>query len=140
MAASVWKGTISFRLVSIPIRLYAAARSKHTALHQIHNECNTRLKQPLFCPTCNRQVERSEVVKGYEYEPGHYALITGDEIKAITPPSGKMMEILTFLKEGDVDPVYFDSSFVALPDAHADKPYHLLLKALEDTKKMGCQK
>jgi DNA end-binding protein Ku len=140
MAASVWKGMISFGLVSIPIRLYVAARSKRTFLHQIHKECNTRLKQPLFCPTCNRIVERSEVVKGYEYETGQYVLIDGDEIKKITPPSGKTMEIITFLNRDDVDPIYFDSSFVAMPEAHAEKPYRLLLKALEDTKKMGVAK
>jgi len=140
MASSVWKGMISFGLVSIPIRLYAAARTKRTYLHQIHKECNTRLKQPLFCPHCNRMVERSEVIKGYEYETGQYVLIDGDEIKKITPPSGKTMEIIAFLEEGAVDPIYFDSSFVAMPEPHAEKPYLLLLKALDDTKKMGAAK
>jgi DNA end-binding protein Ku len=140
MASAVWKGMISFGLVSIPIRLYVAAREKRTYLHQIHKKCHTRLKQPLFCPHCNRIVERSEVIKGYEYEAGEYVLIDDDEIKKITPPSGKIMEILTFLEQSDVDPIYFDSSFVALPEAHAEKPYRLLLKALEDTKKMGVAK
>jgi len=140
MASPVWKGTISFGLVSIPIRLYAAARTKRTYLHQIHKECNTRLKQPLFCPTCNRIVERSEVIKGYEYETGKYVLIDGDEIKNITPPSGKTMEILAFLDRDAVDPIYFDSSFFAMPDAQSEKPYRLLLKAIEDTGKMGLAK
>jgi DNA end-binding protein Ku len=76
MAASVWKGAISFGLLSIPIRLYPAARSEHIKLHQIHKKCHTRLRQPLFCPTCHRIVDRSEVVKGYEYEKGHYVLLT----------------------------------------------------------------
>jgi DNA end-binding protein Ku len=140
MAASVWKGMISFGLVTIPIRLYAAARTKRTYLHQIHNACNTRLKQPLYCPTCERMVDRSEVIKGYEYETGQYVLVDGEEIKKITPPSGRTMEIITFLEQSDVDPIYFDSSFVALPEAHAEKPYLLLLKALQDTKKMGVAK
>ena len=140
MASSVWRGMISFGLVSIPIRLFAAARTKRTYLHQIHRECHTRLKQPLFCPHCKRMVDRSEVIKGYEYETGQYVLIDSDEIKKITPASGKTMEILTFLDQGDVDPIYFDSSFVALPEAHAEKPYRLLLRALEDTKKMGVAK
>jgi DNA end-binding protein Ku len=140
MAASVWKGMISFGLVSIPIRLYTAARTKRTYLHQIHDKCNTRLKQPLYCPTCDRLVDRSEVIKGYEYETGQYVLVDGDEIKKITPPSGKTMEIVTFLKENEVDPIYFDSSYFALPEQHAEKPYALLLKALEDTKKVGVAK
>ncbi|MFI5072085.1 MAG: Ku protein, partial [Terriglobales bacterium] len=113
---------------------------KRTYLHQIHKECNTRLKQPLYCPTCDRMVDRSEVIKGYEYETGQYVLIDGDEIKKITPQSGKTMEIIAFLDLNAVDPIYFDSSFVALPDAHSEKPYRLLLKALEDTKKMGVAK
>lgn len=140
MATSVWKGTLSFGLVSIPIRLFAAARAKRTYLHQIHKACHTRLKQPLYCPTCDRMVERSEVIKGYEYETGQYVLIDGDEIKKITPPSGKVMEIIAFLDADSVDPIYFDSSFLALPDAHSEKPYRLLLQALEDTKKMGLAK
>jgi len=140
MAASVWKGMISFGLVSIPIRLYTAARTKRTYLHQIHDKCNTRLKQPLYCPTCDRLVDRSEVIKGYEYETGQYVMVDGDEIKKITPPSGKTMEIITFLKENEVDPIYFDSSYFALPEQHAEKPYALLLKALEDTKKVGVAK
>lgn len=140
MASSVWKGMISFGLVSIPIRMFAAARAKRTYLHQIHDKCNTRLKQPLFCPTCDRMVDRSEVIKGFEYETGQYVLVGADELKKITPPSGKTMEIVTFLKENEVDPIYFDSSFFALPEQHAEKPYALLLKALEDTKKVGVAK
>src|ERR1700676_2373947 len=110
MASSVWKGMLSFGLVSIPIRLFAAARMKRISLHQIHKVCNTRLKQPLFCPHCDRIVDRSEVIKGYEYEPGQYVLVEGDEIRKITPASGQTMEILAFLKADEVDPVYFDSS------------------------------
>jgi DNA end-binding protein Ku len=126
--------------VSIPIRLFVAARSKRTYLHQIHDRCNTRLKQPLYCPTCDRMVDRSEVIKGYEYETGQYVLVGADELKKITPPSGKTMEILTFLKESEIDPIYFDSSYFALPEQHAEKPYALLLKALEDTKKVAVAK
>lgn len=75
MASSVWKGSITFGLISIPIRLYAAARSSRIALHQLHRKCSTRLRQSLFCATCNRIVERSEVVKGYETDEGNYVLI-----------------------------------------------------------------
>src|ERR1700692_3561252 len=129
MASSVWRGTISFGLVSIPIRLYTAARSKRTFLHQIHNACNTRLKQPLYCPTCERIVDRSEVVKGYEYEKGKYVLVESEDIKKITPASAKTMEILAFVKTDQVDPIYFESSFLSVPDEEGRKGYHLLVKA-----------
>lgn len=140
MASSVWKGILTFGLVSIPIRLYVAARSKRTYLHQLHKECHTRLKQPLFCPTCNRFVERNEVIKGYEYETGQYVLVEGDEIKKITPASGRTMEILAFVKSDQVDPIYFDSSFLSVPEGEGQKGYRLLCKALEDKGMMGVAK
>ena len=140
MATTVWKGMLTFGLVSIPIRLYAAARTKHTAFHQLHKDCHTRIKQPLFCPQCNRFVNRSEVVKGYEYEKDQYVLVEEEEIKKITPASGKTMELLTFVNENKVDPIYFDSSYLAVPDAQAAKAYRLLVKVLADTKKVGIAK
>ena len=140
MASSVWKGMLTFGLVSIPIKLYVAARSKRIALHQLHKECHTRLKQPLFCPHCNRFVDRSEVVKGYEYEKGKYVVIDPDEIKKITPASGHNMEILAFVKDTEVDPLYFESSFLSVPDSEGNKGYRLLVKALEDTKMVGIAK
>ena len=72
MATAVWKGTLSFGLLAIPVKLYTAARSQRMNLHQLHKVCHTRLKQPLFCPQCNRHVDRSEVVRGYEYEKDKY--------------------------------------------------------------------
>lgn len=140
MATPIWKGSITFGLVSIPIRLYAAARPRRIALHQLHNQCHTRLKQPLFCPTCNRFVERSEVVKGFEYEKGQYVLIEPDEIKKITPASAQTMDILAFVDESQVDPIYFDSSFLAVPEPQGAKAYRLLTRALEDTSRLGVAK
>jgi DNA end-binding protein Ku len=140
MAASVWTGSIGFGLLSIPIRLYPAARSERINLHQLHKKCHTRLRQPLYCPTCNRMVERSEVVKGYEYEKGHYVLIENEELKKITPPSGKVMEIQAFVKGSQIDPIYFESSYLALPEKDNPKPYVLLVKALEDSDRVGIAK
>jgi DNA end-binding protein Ku len=137
MASSTWKGVLSFGLVTIPIRLYPAGRRERTYLHQLHRKCHTRLKQPLFCPTCNRIVDRDEVIKGYEYEEGKYVLVDKEDLKNITPKSGKTMEILAFVKEDQIDPIYFDSSYVALPDKDAAKPYQVLLRALEDTRRVG---
>lgn len=100
MASTVWKGYLSFGLVSIPLRLYAAARSGRIELHQLHKQCRTRLRRPLFCPTCNRMVEQSEVVKGYEYEKGQYLLVEDQEIKKLAPMRGEAMEISEFVPPG----------------------------------------
>ena len=140
MAASVWTGSISFGLLTIPIRLYPAARSERVNLHKIHSTCHTRLRQPLYCPTEKRLVDRSEVVRGYEYEKGQYVLIDDDEIKKITPRSGKNMEILAFVKAAEIDPIYFDASYLAMPEKDNTKPYALLVKALEDLERVGIAK
>lgn len=137
MAAAVWKGALTFGLLSIPIRLYAAARSQRVVLHQLHDKCHTRLRQPLFCPTCNRIVNRNEVIKGFEYEKGHYVIVDKAELAKITPESGKSMELLAFVKGDQIDPIFFDSSYFALPDKGTDKAYQLLLKALEVTQRVG---
>lgn len=140
MASSAWKGSITFGLISIPIRLYAAARTSHIQLHQLHSVCKTRLRQPLFCPTCNRTVDRSEVVKGYEYEDGKYVLLDPEEVKKIAPHSARTMEILAFVKESEIDPLFFDSSYFVVPEEQGRKAYQLLLKTLEATKRVGIAK
>jgi DNA end-binding protein Ku len=140
MASSAWKGFITFGLISIPVKLYPAARSSRVGLHQLHAVCKTRLRQPLFCPTCNRIVERSEVVKGYEYEEGRYALIDPEEIKKITPESARAMEILAFVKESEIDPLFFDSSYFLVPENQGKKAYKLLLKTMEDKDRVAIAK
>src|ERR1700676_1064776 len=140
MASPAWKGFISFGLVSIPIRLYPAARSSRIALHQLHKKCKTRLRQPLFCPTCNRIVDRSEVVKGYEYEKGQYTILTAEDIKQITPASERVMEILAFVNESEIDPLYFESSYFVVPEAEGRKAYQLLLKKMQNTRRAGIAK
>lgn len=140
MASSAWKGSITFGLVSIPIRLYAAARTSRVELHQLHSVCKTRLRQPLFCPTCNRMVDRSEVVKGYEYEDGKYVLLDPEEVKKIAPHSARTMEILAFVKESEIDPLFFDSSYFVVPEEEGRKAYQLLLKTLESAQRVGIAK
>ena len=140
MASAAWKGFITFGLISIPVKLYPAARSSKVGLHQLHAVCKTRLRQPLFCPTCNRIVERSEVVKGYEYEDGKYVVIDPEEIKKITPESARAMEILAFVKESEIDPLFFDSSYFLVPEDQGKKAYKLLLKTMEDKGRVAIAK
>lgn len=140
MPASVWKGFISFGLVSVPVRLYAAARSTRIALHQLHSTDHTRLRQPLFCPADDRIVDRSEVVKGYEYEPGKYVLIDPEDLKKIQPASARAMEILSFVDAAEVDPIAFDASYYIVPEDEGRKAYALLVKTLEDSHRVGIAK
>ncbi|MBV9340400.1 MAG: Ku protein [Acidobacteria bacterium] len=133
MAASVWSGYLTFGLISMPVRLFSGARSSGISFNMLHRDDLTRVKQQLYCPTDNRVIERSEVVKGYEYRKNEYVVIEPDEIKKIEPKTAKTMEILEFVKAEDVDPVYFESSYYMLPEEAGRRPYALLTKALEES-------
>src|SRR6202162_4466308 len=133
MASSVWKGYLSFGLLSIPIRLFTAARGERISLNQLHEVCHTRIKMPLFCPTCDRKVERSEIVKGYEYEKDQYVLFSDDDLDKIEPDLARSMEILEFVKVDEIDPLYYDASYYVTPEDEGKKAYQLLLKAMEES-------
>src|SRR5213080_2202444 len=140
MAASVWSGYLTFGLISMPVRLFSGARSSGISFHMLHRDDLTRIKQQLYCPSDNRVVERSEIVKGYEYRKDEYVVIEPDEIKKIEPKTAKTMEILEFVKESEVDPVYFESSYYMLPEEAGRRPYALLTKALEESEYVAIAK
>jgi DNA end-binding protein Ku len=140
MAAASWKGFLSFGLVTIPIRLSPAARTERISFNQLHKVCHTRIKQPQFCPTCQRMVERNEIEKGYEYEKDQYLLFTEEELKTAEPESSRTMEILEFVKMEEVDPLYFDASYYAAPESGGGKAYKLLLEAMLESGYAGIAK
>jgi DNA end-binding protein Ku len=133
MATSVWKGYLTFGLISIPIRLFSAARSERISLNQLHNVCKTRIRMPLFCPQCDKQVPRNEIIKGYEYEKDQYVLFDEAELDKIEPQSARAMEILEFVKVDEIDPLYFDASYYVTPEEEGKKAYQLLLAAMEES-------
>jgi DNA end-binding protein Ku len=130
MASTVWKGYITFGLITIPVRLFAAARGERVSFHQIHGVCGTRIKQQIYCPHCERVVERSELVKGYEVEKDQYVVVSDEEIKSVAPPSSDNMEILEFVKADGIDPIYFDASYFMVAEEAGKKAYHLLLETM----------
>jgi DNA end-binding protein Ku len=131
MAATVWKGYLTFGLISVPIRLYAAARREHVSFHQVHKVCGTRIRQQLFCPHCERVVERNEIVKGYEEAQDSFIEVDPEELEKIAPPSEHNMEILQFVRLDEVDPIYFDTSYYAVPEEPGRKAYDLLVRTLQ---------
>ena len=102
MPSSTWKGYISFGLISVPIKLYAAARYSHVAFHEIHRKCGTRVRQQLYCPYDKEVVPRDEIAMGYEVEKDKYILVEPDELKKLQPASSTAMEILQFVKLAEV--------------------------------------
>jgi DNA end-binding protein Ku len=133
MPATVWKGYLSFGLVSFPIRLFAAARPEPLHFHMLHKPDASRIKEVWYCAQENTPVEKSEIVKAYEYSKGKYVVVEEDELKKVAPPSATAMEILQFVKADEVDPIYFEKSYYVGPEEAASKPYGLLLKAMVDT-------
>ena len=134
MASSVWKGYLTFGLVSFPIRLTAAARPETVQFHMLHAKDESRIKEVWYCADENRPVKREDIVKGYEYEKGQYVVVQDDELKKIAPPTAKTMDILQFVKAAEVDPVFLEKSYYVIPEETVSKPYWLLLKAMSDTK------
>src|ERR1700681_889525 len=133
MATPVWKGYLTFGLISIPIRLFSAARTERISLNQLHNVCKTRIRMPLFCPHCEKQVPRNEIIKGYEYEKDQYVLFNEEELDKIEPQSARSMEILEFVKVDEIDPLYYDASYYVTPEDEGKKAYQLLLAAMEES-------
>jgi DNA end-binding protein Ku len=133
MAASVWKGHLTFGLVSFPVRLFSAARSETISFNMLHKTDHSRIRQVTYCQAEDKPIERSETVKGYEYEKGHYVVIDDEDIKKVAPKTAKVMEILEFVKADQVDPVYLESSYYMAPDEGGEKPYALLFEALRQS-------
>ncbi|HUN63755.1 MAG TPA: Ku protein [Candidatus Sulfotelmatobacter sp.] len=134
MPSALWKGHITFGLISIPVRLFAAAREAHTRFHEIHRECGARIHHQLYCPYDERVVTRQEVALGYETDKDKFVLVEPSELKKIQPKSSKVMEILQFAKLEEVDPIYFETSYFCVPEEAGRRAYDLLLSTLEHMK------
>jgi DNA end-binding protein Ku len=134
MASTVWKGYISFGLISVPIRLFVAARESHVSFNQIHQVCGSRIKQQTYCPTCDRVVERSELVKGYPVDKENYVIVSNEELKALEAASSETMEIVQFVKLPDVDPLYYQTSYFSVAEDPGRKAYSLIHKGMQDLK------
>jgi DNA end-binding protein Ku len=133
MASSVWKGHLTFGLVSFPVRLFSAARAVTVSFNQLHETDNSRIKQVIYCQAEDKPINRTEIVKGYEYEKDHYVVIDDEDIKKVAPKTAKVMEIQEFVKAADVDPVYLESSYYMAPDEGGEKPYALLFEAMRQS-------
>ena len=134
MASTVWKGYVSFGLVTVPIRLYVAARDEHISFNQVHEVCGTRINQQLFCPHCERVVERKELVKGYPLDKERNLIFKEEELKALAPESSSTMEIVQFVDLEDIDPIYYETSYYSVPEEAGRRPYALLLQTMKESK------
>jgi DNA end-binding protein Ku len=131
MPRAIWSGSISFGMVTIPVKLYGATESKDISFHLVHATCGTRLQQRRWCPTDEVDVPWNEVARGYEYAKGEYVILTDEDFERLPLPSKHIIDLSAFVEEREIDPVYYERSYYLEPAERSEKPYALLLKALE---------
>jgi DNA end-binding protein Ku len=133
-ARSIGNGTLSFGMVSIPIRMYSAGESSSAvSFNMLHDKCKSRLKQQYICPKDNEIVTREHTVKGYEFAKDQYVSFTVEELKAMEEEAQKAIEITEFVPAAKVDPVYFDGAYYLGPDKGGEKAYKLINEAMKQT-------
>jgi len=140
MPRAIWTGSISFGLVNIPVRLVTAVREHEIRFHQLHGKDGVRLRQRLICPAEDVEVEREDVVKGYEIAPDQYVVVEEGELAEFLPEATRAIDISDFVDLKEIDPVYYDRPYYLLPEETAARPYHLLVKAMEQAGKVGVAK
>jgi DNA end-binding protein Ku len=138
MARALWSGSISFGLVNIPVKLFRATTGgKSISFHLLHDKCGTRIRNRRWCPHDDEPVEWNHIVKGYEISKGRYVKVDKSELDEILPKEDfAQVAIEGFVKLGEIDPLYFDTSYHSAPDGNA-RAYGLLLQAMEDAGKIA---
>jgi len=116
-ARATWKGFLRVSLVNIPIKVFPATESSATiSFNQLHNECQTRIQQKKWCPTCNKEVANSDIVKGFEFEKGRYVVMSEEDIEKVRPTSTRIIDLVQFDDQASLDPMYVDRTYYLAPD------------------------
>ncbi len=137
---SLGSGTISFGLVSIPVRMYTAAQSANIRFNMLHKKCGNRVKQQYLCPVDNELVERSDMTKGYEYGKDQYVQVSDEELKGLEGETSQIIDIAEFVPLPKVDPIYFETTYYLGPDKGGEKAYRLLADAMAKTNRVALAK
>lgn len=138
---TMWKGSISFGLVNIPVKMFSATENKDIKFKYLHKKCHTPIKYERKCPTCDEDVGWDDIVRGFEYEPGRFVIIDDEDLKSLeTETNKKSIEILDFVSLSEIDPIYFDKTYYLSPQDTGEKAYHLLRQSMDDTGKIAVAK
>ena len=116
-ARPTWKGFLKISLVNIPVRVFPATDSAATiSFNQLHAECQTRIQQKRWCPSCEREVPMSEIAKGYEFEKGRYVVMTEEDVSKVRPESTRVINLVQFTEAAAIDPIYIERPYYLAPD------------------------
>ena len=138
-ARPTWRGHLKVSLVTVPIRVFPATDSASSvSFNQLHGECQTRIQQKKWCPHCDRQVDKSEIVKGYEFQKGHYVVVDEEDIAKARPESTRVINLLRFADVESIDPIYVDRPYYLAPDGTvAAEAFGVLREALRGKAGIG---
>jgi DNA end-binding protein Ku len=136
----IWSGSISFGLVTIPVRLFTAVREKRLHFRTLHDQDKVPLKQKMYCPADGKEVHPEHMIKGYEIEKDRFVIISQEDLEAAAPKRTKAIEIQDFVELDEIDPLFFDRPYYIAPKPEGAKPYKLLVEAMIKTKKVGIAK
>ncbi|HEY6422254.1 MAG TPA: Ku protein [Pseudonocardiaceae bacterium] len=137
---AIWKGALSFGLVSIPVRLYSAMEDKDVSFHQVHADDGARVRYRRVCTSCGEEVAYADLAKGYELPSGEMMVLTEEDLAELPLPSAKTVELLAFVPDEQIDPLALARGYYLEPDPPGRKPYELLRDALDRTKRVGLTK
>ena len=137
---AIWKGAVSFGLVNVPVRLFAATQENDIRFHQVHREDGGRIRYKRTCSVCGEEVSYDEIAKGYETSDGQLVILTDEDLDTLPVASNHEIDVVEFVPAAQVDPILFARSYYLEPDARAAKPYALLREALIETDRMAIVK
>jgi len=136
----MWKGAITFGLVTVPVRLYPATEEKSLRFNQLHDKDHGRIKYQRVCAVCGEEVPFEHIVKGYEYEKDKYVVLEDDDFDAVPVESSRAVDIVQFVEIEDIDPVYYQKSYYLIPEETGIKAYTLLREAMQEDGRVGIAK
>ena len=137
---SIWKGAVSFGLVNVPVKLYAATQDHDIRFHQVHQEDGGRIRYKRTCDACAKDVSYADIATGYETTDGKLVTLTQEDFDSLPVATGREIDVVEFVPVGEVDPMLLDKSYYLEPDTRAAKPYALLREALQETERMAIVK
>lgn len=133
----LWKGAVSFGLVYVPVKLYAATEQKDIRFNYLHQKCKTPIQYRRYCPHCQAEVPMEEIVRGYEYQKGSYVIMAEEDFNVTEGDGGRNINIMDFVNLVDIDPIYFEKAYYLAPAEGGAKVYELLKRAMNETGKVA---
>ena len=135
--SSYWSGSITFGLVSIPVRLETSLRSKELSFHLLHKKCLQRINQHYYCPSCETHLQREDLARGYEYERDSFVVLQPEDFQKVAGADSRAIDVIGFVERGALAPVYLNRTYYLVPQKGAEKGYLLLLKGMQQTDKVA---